>query len=359
MESIPSSTNDGHVSPSQPGGTPGNRYARQTVLPVIGEAGQRRLLGSRVAVIGCGATGTVIANHLARAGVGSLRIVDRDWVEWNNLQRQLLFDEEDARSGTPKAVAAERRLRAVNSEIEIRSVISDVNAANVEALIGDCDLVMDGTDNFETRYIVNDACVKLGKPWVYTGAVATYGMSLLIRPGETACLRCAFPEPPPPGTSATCDTAGVLGPAVSVVASLSAAEAIKWLVGDREALSGSLVHVDVWDLSWHVFRIERRSDCPCCVERQFPYLEASGGSHATSLCGRNAIQITPAGSGRLDLPQLGERLRSAGEVTMNPFLLKLDLGEQQLTVFGDGRAIVHGTTDEALARSLYARYVGL
>jgi len=335
------------------------RYARQTVLPVIGVEGQHRMLASRVAVIGCGATGTVIANHLARAGVGYLRIIDRDWVEWNNLQRQLLFDESDARDGTPKALAAALRLRAVNSEIEIEAAVTDVSAANVEELIGDCDLVMDGTDNFETRYAVNDACVKLGKPWVYTGAVSTYGMSLLVRPGETACLRCAFPDPPPAGNAETCDTAGVLGPAVSVIASISATEAIKWLVGDLTALADSLVHVDVWDLSWHKFRIERKTDCPCCVGREFPFLEAAGGSHAVSLCGRNAIQISVASAARLDLPRLAERLQSVGTVTVNPFLLKLDLGEHQLTLFGDGRAIIHGTTDETVARNLYARYVGL
>jgi len=336
-----------------------NRYARQTVLPMIGAAGQQRLLSSRVAIIGCGATGTVIANHLARAGVGHLRIVDRDWVEWNNLQRQLLFDEADARDAVPKATAAEARLRAVNSEIQIEGIVSDLNAANVEALIGDCDLVMDGTDNFETRYVVNDACVKLGKPWVYTGAVSTYGMSLLIRPEQSPCLRCAFPNPPPPGTAATCDTAGVLGPAVSVVASHSATEAIKWLVGAEDALAAGLIHVDTWDLTWRVLRLARDPHCPCCGDRKFPYLETEAASHATSLCGRNAIQITLGRSARLDLSQLAERLRPVGEVTVNGFLLKLRAGEHLLTVFQDGRAIVQGTTDEALARSLYARYVGL
>ena len=336
-----------------------NRYARQTVLPMIGAAGQERLTSSRIAVIGCGATGTVIANHLARAGVGYLRIVDRDWVEWNNLQRQLLFDEADARDAVPKATAAVARLRAVNSEIEIEGLVSDLNAANVEELIGDCDLVMDGTDNFETRYVVNDACVKLRKPWVYTGAVSTYGMSLLIRPELTACLRCAFPDPPPPGTAATCDTAGVLGPAVSVVASISATEAVKWLVGAEDALAEGLIHVDTWELSWRIFRFTRNPNCPCCVERQFTYLETEASSHATSLCGRNAIQITVSRGARLDLQQLAERLGPVGEVTVNAFLLKLKAGEHLITVFQDGRAIIQGTTDETVARSLYARYVGL
>lgn len=335
------------------------RYSRQIILPVIDEEGQQRLLASRVLVLGCGATGTVIANHLARAGVGCLRIVDRDFVEWNNLQRQLLFDERDVRDGTPKAKAAEARLRAVNSEIEIEGVVADVHAGNILDLAGDCDLVMDGTDNFETRYLLNDACVRLGKPWVYCGAVATYGMALLIRPGLTACLRCVFPEPPPAGSSATCDTAGVLGPAVSVIASYAATEGVKHLVGADEALADGLIHLDVWDLSWHCFRMERKDDCLCCVQRRFPYLEAAAVSHATSLCGRNAIQITVTRAVKLDLAALAERLRPAGEVRLNPFLLKLQAGDYQLTIFPDARAIIQGTSDEAVARSLYARYVGV
>lgn len=336
-----------------------HRYARQTILPVLGEEGQRRLLESTVLVVGCGATGTVIANHLARAGVGRLRIVDRDFVEWNNLQRQLLFDETDVREGMPKAKAAEARLRAVNSEIQIDGLVSDVHAGNVEELLRGCDLVMDGTDNFETRYVVNDACVKHGIPWVYTGAVATYGMMLLIRPGRTPCLRCLFPEPAPPGTAATCDTAGVLGPAVSVIASHSATEAIKLLVGAEDALADALLNLDVWDLSWHRFKIQRRDDCPCCAERRFPYLEVAAASHATSLCGRSAIQITLTHPATLDLPALAERLRPLGEVSVNRFLLKLKVDDYLLTVFPDARAIIQGTTDETVARSLYSRYVGL
>lgn len=335
------------------------RYARQTILPGIGEEGQRRLLASRLAILGCGATGTVLANHLARAGVGFLRIVDRDWVEWNNLQRQLLFEEADARNATPKALAAEARLRAVNSRIQVEGRVTDVNAANVEDLVSDCHLVLDGTDNFETRYTLNDACVKLGKPWVYTGVVATHGMALLVRPGETPCLRCIFPDPPPAGTAATCDTAGVLGPAVSVIASYSATEAIKWLVGAGEALAPGLVQLDVWDLSFRVFKLQRQEDCPCCGLRQFPFLEVAASSHATSLCGRNAIQISLTRPEKLDLAALAERLRTAGEVTVNSFLLKFRTGEYLLTVFPDGRTIVQGTTDEAVARSLYSRYVGL
>jgi molybdopterin-synthase adenylyltransferase len=335
------------------------RYARQTVLSVIGEAGQVRLRESRVLLAGCGATGTVIANHLARAGVGRLTVIDRDFVELNNLQRQLLFDEADVREGLPKAIAAERRLRAVNSEIAVTGLVADLNAANVEELVRDADLVMDGTDNFETRYVLNDACVKLGKPWVYTGVVATYGMALLVRPGRTPCLRCLFPEPPPAGGAATCDTAGVLGPAVSVIASYAAAEGMKWLVGAEEALAEGLLQLDVWDLQWRQFRLARKEDCPCCGQREFPYLQVAAASHATSLCGRNAVQITPARPASLDLPRLAERLAGAGEVTVNRFLLRLQAGEHLLTVFPDGRAIIQGTTDETAARSLYARYVGM
>ena len=335
-----------------------DRYARQRILPMVGAEGQERLLGSRVTVIGCGATGTVIANHLARAGVGHLRIVDRDWVEWNNLQRQLLYDESDVRNALPKATAAAARLSAVNSEILIEGVVADVNVGNIRDLIGDADLVMDGTDNLETRYLLNDACVEAGKPWVYCGAVGTYGMTMLVRPGKTACLRCVFPEPAPPGTTATCDTAGVLGPAVSVITSIGTTEGLKLLLGAEEALANGLIQVDVWDLSWHHLKLARQEDCPCCGLRQFPYLEASASTHATALCGRNAIQIAPTRAAKLSLPDLAARLAPLGEVTVNPFMLKFRTGEFLLTIFPDARAVIPGTIDEALARGLYARYVG-
>ena len=336
-----------------------DRYVRQTIFPHLGEAGQRKLLDSRVTVMGCGATGTVVANHLARAGIGRLKIVDRDFVEMNNLQRQLLFDEEDVLSGTPKAIAAQNRLRKVNSEIDIEGIVTDINSANIEALIDDADLVMDATDNFETRYILNDACVRQQKPWVYCAAVSSYGMTLLIRPGVTPCMRCLFPDLPPPGAAATCDTAGVLGPAVSVIASIACTEAIKFLIGAHDALIGRLVHIDVWDFNCHSFETRRNENCPCCVQREFPFLEASAASHAISLCGRNAIQITTANGAKLDLKELGERLQSAGEVTVNPFLLRFVVDEYEMTIFPDARAIIKGTQDEAVARTLYSKYVGM
>jgi len=335
-----------------------DRYARQLVLPEVGEEGQARLAAAAVAIVGCGATGTVIANHLVRAGVGSIRIIDRDWVEGNNLQRQLLFDEKDAREQTPKAAAAERRIREVNGEIRVQGIVEDLNATNVDALLAGCHLVLDGSDNFEVRYLINDWCVREGLPWVYCGAVATYGMTLLIRPGVTPCLRCLFPEPPAPGTAATCDTAGVLGPAVGIIASQASVEALKWLLGHTDALAAGLIHVDAWETTWHVFEITRKSGCPCCERHEFPHLEEAAVSHATALCGRNSVQVTPARTARVDLEAAEERLRPVGPVSRTPHLLKLDLGELQLNLFPDGRAIIQGTDDESVARSLYSRYVG-
>jgi molybdopterin/thiamine biosynthesis adenylyltransferase len=338
-----------------------DRYLRQMIYAPVGEAGQRRLQDSRVVLVGCGATGSVIATYLARAGVGRLVVIDRDFVERNNLQRQVLFTDRDVDDALPKAVAAERALQAVNPEIEVQGIVTDVSAANLEELVAGASLVMDGTDNFETRYLINDACVKQVTPWVYSGAVGSHGMTMTIRPEETACFRCVFPEPPPPGVAATCDTAGVLGPAVGMVASLAAAEAIKLLVGDVAALNPGLIHMDAWHLTFQTARVQRRTGdrpCPCCVERRFPFLEAEPASHVTTLCGRNAVQITVRGGGQLSLPRLADRLRALGPVSLNPFLLRFAVDDFELTVFPDARAIIKGTTDPTVARSLYARYVG-
>lgn len=342
------------------------RYSRQARLEVIGEEGQQRLEAARVAIVGCGATGTVLANHLVRAGVGYVRLIDRDFVEPSNLQRQLLFEEDDVTHGVPKAHAAKVRLSAANSEVGIEGIVADVNASNIEEFVGDVDLALDGTDNFETRYILNDACVKLGKPWLYTGVVSTYGMTMLIRPVVSPCLRCMFPEPPPPGSAATCDTAGVLGPAVGVIASLAATEAMKWLVGAEEDLSEGLLHVDVWDLTWRQFRLERKPDCPCCVHREFPFLEPSAENHVTLLCGRNAVQITPTRAAKIDLKDRATLLKKSGTVKTSSYFLRFTptgQGEREtleliLTLFPDGRAIIQGTQDPAVARGVYARFVG-
>jgi molybdopterin/thiamine biosynthesis adenylyltransferase len=337
-----------------------SRYIRQTIFPGIGQAGQQKLAEARVVVVGCGATGTVIANHLARAGVGHLIVADRDFVELHNLQRQLLFDEQDVADNLPKAAAAERKLRAINSDIEVRGLVIDVNAENIEDLIEGATLVMDGADNFETRYILNDACLKQDIPWIYTGAVATYGMSQTIIPGQTACLRCHFEEIPPPGTNATCDTAGVVGPVVAAVASVSATEAIKLIVGQGE-LNRGIIHVDLWYNTFEQFESRGpRPDCPACQQRNFEFLNQETGGQAVNLCGRDAIQIRPPGAGRLPLAELAGRLEAVSRITArNDYLLRFDVDGYEITLFADARAIIKGTEDEVVARGLYAKYVGV
>ncbi len=338
-----------------------SRYARQIIFPDLGQAGQRKLLDATVVLIGCGATGTVIANHLARSGVGHLRIVDRDFIELNNLQRQLLFDEQDMAEGLPKAEAARRKLSRINSEITVEGIVADVTADNVLELLAGADLAMDGADNFETRFLLNDACVKLGLPWVYTGVIASYGMTMTIRPGETACLRCLLGQMPAPGTAPTCDTAGVLAPSVSVVASIAAGEALKLLAGFGELNSGSLLNFDLLDNSLERFEVLRRPDCPTCGQRDFEFLHAQAGTRTATLCGRNAVQISVAGRPAVDLAELAGRLRQSGiaQVTANPYLLRAPIDGLELTVFADARAIIKGTEDEAVARTVYARYVGM
>jgi molybdopterin/thiamine biosynthesis adenylyltransferase len=336
-----------------------DRYSRQTLFEGIGAEGQRRLRASRVAVVGCGALGSAQVETLARAGVGRLLIADRDFVEESNLQRQTMFTERDARERVPKAVAAARRVAEVNSDVECVAEVVDVNASNVERLINGCDLVLDGTDNFATRFLLNDACVKHGTAWVYGAAVGSYGVTLTIRPGVTPCLRCVFPEEPAAGSAPTCDTAGVVMPIISIVAAVQASEALKLLTGRRESLHGGLMQFDVWRNEWRrIGAGARAADCPACVLGRFDALAAEGGDMTTVLCGRDAVQVTPRRAARIDLPALAARLSAAGEVKSNPYLVRLRAGDYELTVFGDARAIVRGTDDAALARSLYARYVG-
>ncbi len=335
------------------------RYKRQTIFPGIGNEGQQKLLAARVVVIGCGATGTVIANHLVRAGVGYLTIVDRDFIELNNLQRQLLFDEQDLADNLPKAIAAERKLRAINSDIEVQGVVSDVNAENIEDLIEGATLVMDGSDNFETRYILNDACLKHNIPWIYTGAVATYGMSQTIIPAQTACLRCLVSEIPPPGTTATCDTAGVVGPVVSAIASVSATEAIKFIVGQGD-LNQGIIHFDLWYNSFEQFANNGpRPDCITCQQHNFEFLNQEKGGQIATLCGRDAVQIRQPGAGKLPLSKLAERLSNISHITAcNDYLLRFKIDDYEITLFADARAIIKGTQDESVARGLYAKYIG-
>jgi molybdopterin/thiamine biosynthesis adenylyltransferase len=334
------------------------RYLRQTIFAPFGVAGQERLLAGRVVIIGCGANGSVMASTLARAGVGALVIVDRDFVELKNLQRQILFDEDDVARNMPKAVAAAEKLRRVNSSIKIEGLVTDVNAENIEELIAGAALVMDGTDNFETRFLINDACVKHSIPWIYAGAVASYGMTMTIVPHETACLHCVFAREPAPGTLPTCDTAGIIPPIVNVIASIASAEAIKFIAGAGTRNAG-IIHVDLWDNSFESFVIARRADCPVCAQNRFEYLEgARSGTITAFLCGRNAMQVNPGRGHTLNLTSLAERLRGVGSVSVNEYLLRLDVDAYEITIFPDARAIIRGTDDAAVARSVYAKYVG-
>ena len=334
-----------------------NRYAKQVLFAPLGEEGQRRLGRARVTLVGLGALGSTIAGHLARAGVGFLRLCDRDFVELDNLQRQALYDEEDVRAALPKAAAAAARLAKINSEVRYEARVCDVGPANAEELARDVDLVVDGTDNFETRFLLNDACVKLGRPWIYGGCVGSYGMVMTVLPGEGPCFACLAGDLPGPGTSPTCDTAGVIGPAVGVVASLQSSEAIKLLAGRKEALSGGLQTIDVWRNTFQRVQVPRLAACEVCVGRRFRHLEAAS-SMAVSLCGRNAVQISPAPGASLDLVQAEQRLAPLGPVRRNAYLLKFAADGCELTLFPDARAIIQGTDDVARARSLYARYVG-
>ena len=341
-----------------------DRYSRQELFAGIGPGGQQRLGAASALLVGCGALGSVTAELLVRAGVGRLRVVDRDFVEPSNLQRQLLFDETDARDAMPKAAAAERRLRAINSAVTVEGIVADVEAGNLARLASACDLILDGSDNFEVRYLLNDFSVKTGRPWIYAAAVGSHGLTMNVFPGETACLRCLFDAPPPPGSSPTCDTAGVVGPVIGVIASLQSAEALKFLAGRRDSMSRDLVSVDVWD-----GRIDRLgaggpvAGCPACGERRFDWLEGTAASATTRLCGRGSVQILPSGGQGAgqgpDLEGLAARLSAVGEVTVNRFLVRARIAPHELTVFADGRAIVGGTSDPAVARALYARFVGL
>ncbi len=341
------------------------RYSRQTRVPGIGKAGQEKISNSRVVICGCGALGTVLANHLARAGVGFLRIVDRDFVEISNLQRQVLFDESDVISNMPKSVAAANKLRAVNSNITIEPIVADIDRTNILELCSDVDLILDGTDNFEVRYLINDAAVSLGKPWVFGGAVGTEGQTMTILPGETPCLRCVFEASPGPGEVATCENAGVLGPAVAVVASFQAAEALKILVGKKEAINRELYTLDMWLNTSRRIKIARlleKRDCPCCKQRKFEWLEGEHGTQTTSLCGRNAVQVSQKRSSKLDFDSLAKQLQPSGTVSFNKFLLKFQVSDNgggfEFTIFPDGRAIIKGTDDTERARTLYAKYIG-
>jgi adenylyltransferase/sulfurtransferase len=332
------------------------RYSRQILFTAIGPEGQRRLAEARVAIVGCGATGSTLAGLLARAGVGTLRIIDRDYVEASNLQRQSLFDEADAAASLPKAIAAARKLAAFNSEIVVEPQVADLTPENIDRLLSGTQLLVDGTDNFETRYLLNDFAVQHGLPWIYCAAVGSYGLTMNILPGETACLACLFPESPR-GALETCETAGVLGPAVSVVASAAAGEALKLLVGARQQLRRTLLSWDLWTNETSAIQAgEPHPDCRACGRRDFVHLAGEGRPHIT-LCGRNSVQIHERAR-PMDFALMSERLRAHGTVRHNEFVLKFWHEPYEFTLFPDGRAIIKGTSDTAIARSLYARYIG-
>ena len=356
------------MSPSSPinrvlaAGSP-DRYAKQVLFRGIGPEGQARIGASRVLVVGCGALGSALADGLTRAGVGFLRIVDRDIVDLTNLQRQVLYDEDDVASGLPKAIAAANKLRRINSSISIEPIVGEVSCDNVLELFRDIDLVLDGLDNFETRFLLNDASLATGTPWVYAGCLGSHGQTLPVFPGRSACLRCLIDSPPEPGTGETCDTAGVIQPIISALTALQIATALRILAGHASEIEPALTLIDVWENTHRTLSVERvRGDdgCPACGRGERLWLSGERRSQSAVLCGRNAVQVTPSSRGKLDLAELAERLSTSGTVSRNPFLVKFlpRDSEFELTVFGDGRALVKGTEDPVVARSVYTRFIG-
>lgn len=337
-----------------------DRYARQVRFPGIGPEGQDRIGAALVTVVGCGALGSASVNLLARAGVGEIRIVDRDVVELSNLQRQLLFEEADAREGTPKAVAAAAAAGRINSEIRVAPVVADVTPDTVEGVIAGSSVVIDGTDNLETRYLLNDACVKAGIPWVYGAVIGSTGLAMAIVPGRTSCFRCLFPNAPDPSRLETCETAGVLASTVVTVAAFQWTRAVQLLVGADDDLAGSLLTLDVWSGDHEVVRgIERREACPCCAEGRYEYLDADRVSRAVTMCGRDVVQVRPGRPMHLDLDAFARRFDGIASPLLNAYLVRVVVDGHEITVFDDGRAFVRGTADPVEARSIYARWVGL
>jgi adenylyltransferase/sulfurtransferase len=338
------------------------RYSRQRLFSLIGEEGQNKLSKARIAIVGMGALGTVLANHMVRAGVGYIRIVDRDFVEWSNLQRQMLFDEQDALQSAPKALAAANQLRQINSFIEIEPHVTDLNSTNALSLLAGVDLILDGTDNFSVRFLINDVSIKLNIPWIYGGAVGSRGVSMTILPQQTPCFRCMFGQAPLQGSGETCDTIGVIGPIVDLIASHQAAEALKLLVADSEHLNLHLVHYDLWFNQHSSIDVRKaiKDDCPACKKKQFDYLNAElEGETIQTLCGRNAVQIHPIIARQYNLSSWESKWSLLGKVELTPFLLKLKIDPKlTLVLFPDGRVIIQGTDDITEAKSLYSRYIG-
>ena len=338
------------------------RYSRQILFPPIGQEGQNKLAEARVAIVGMGALGTALSNHMARAGIKFLRLIDRDFVEVSNLQRQMLYDETDAKKHLPKVIAAKNKLQAIRSDLKLETHIADLTWRNAEELLTDVDLILDGTDNFQVRYLINDVSIKHQIPWIYGGVVSSRGMSFTVRPGKTPCLRCIFPEAPGPGTAETCDTAGVIGPAVHVITSFQGTEAIKLLTGNEDACETRLRHIDLWSNHFQSLDVthQKNENCPACGRKQWEFLDPDHkGQQEVSMCGRQTVQITLSQS--LDLDALENRLQKVGEVNRNPFLLKANLNEDEheLAIFPDGRILVQGTTDIQVAKAVVTRFIGV
>ena len=334
-----------------------DRYSRQVIFPGIGKVGQKRLGNGYVVIIGCGGLGTIIATSLVRAGVGKIVIIDRDFIEYHNLQRQVLFDEDDIKNELPKAVAAERHLKKINSSIEIEGIVADVNYTNIEGFIRGTDLILDGLDNFETRGLINDASLKHRIPWIYGGAIAASGMTMTILPHETPCFRCISADMVKRGAILTCDTAGIIGPAPFIVGSLQTAEALKILVGAKESINRDLICIDVWDGTFTRFNISSHTDCPACQDR-YEFLEGKFGIRTTSLCGQDAVQVLNPEIREISFKELAARLKEVGEVSYNEFTLSFRANNHMMVVFPNGRAIIKNTTDESLARGFYTKYIG-
>lgn len=339
-----------------------DRYARQVLFYGIGEQGQKKLTEKTAGLVGCGALGCTSANLLVRSGLKCLKIIDRDYIEESNLQRQSLFDEEDISKNLPKAVAAQRKLQKVNSRVQIDAVVADINASNIEPLLENADIIIDGTDNFETRFLINDYCVKRGIPWIYGACIGSIGLAMNIVPSKTPCLRCMLDTIPLPGTIETCDTEGVIAPIASMIASIQVAEALKILTDNYEALSKGLLKIDLWRneiKSLHTDDIREKSDCVTCKQHKYEFLTKDKYSITTSLCGRNSVQVLHPNGYKLDLKKLATRLERVGDITSNKFMLRIKIDKYELTVFPDGRAIITGTNDASVAKGLYAKYIGM
>ena len=338
------------------------RYSRQILFQHIGGERQKVLMNSSAVVIGCGALGTVSSSYLTRAGIGQIRIIDRDFIEESNLQRQILFDENDISENLPKAIAAQRKLQKINTKVKIEGIVTDVNYANIEELTQGVDIIIDGTDNFETRFLINDFCVKNSVPWIYGACIGGRGVVMNIIPSETPCLRCVFETMPQIGSFPTCDTAGVIGPIAGIIASIQATEAIKILSEDYESINKTLIEIDVWNTKFRqidVSGLKELNNCPTCKLHNYTFLEAEDGVMATFLCGKNAVQVMSRNRGNIDLRQLEQRLGSVADVSCNAFMLKFKVKDHEFTVFPDGRAIITGTADSSTAKTLYSKYIGM